>query len=43
MSSSDAIVERLFEKGYITQQQMDAAVAVNPPGGDIVELLLKIR
>ena len=40
MSSSDEIVKRLFEKGYITQQQLDAAVAVNPPGGDIVELLI---
>ena len=40
MSSSDGIVKRLFEKGYITQQQLDAATAVNPPGGDMVQLLI---
>ena len=40
MSSSDGVVKKLFEKGYITQQQMDAAAAVNPPGGDIVQLLI---
>ena len=40
MSSSDGVVKKLFEKGYITQQQMDAVMAANPPGGDAVQLLI---